>query len=534
MGLENAKSILVVATWGLPSPWRKVNYLLEVKPPSIKEWGKYSRWPPYDGKPIPSYSTTVALIKALEELGWSTKALIFGLETLASSSAGGDNEKKDVNQKHSEIVKRLCGNIPSCSCLRDAAREILDLWVKKYFEDMMDKVAGMHILPGAGVYNISCDSGRVFKYSNSPLLFSFLFEYIVFKSLLELKPDAVILDITHGVNYMPSLAIRSIERPVKVYSALSSKEVGLAVTNSDPVQQNTQESTIHFVVVKRISEEPLPLLREISDIVIEEAKGKLYYMRRPEKPQSMGLRSLDKLEQKVKTLKEDLKVISKAYDYGLALYLIEKLTQKYNVQIPDFEEIVWNECNIESKDSEVTMSRKYILDQDLIMSIIYAKDLLSRISQSIGKKINYTIINQYELYSIECLKKIGIKDIGKLLLEYELDSIRENIKKLLQIVEGDEKENIYNKPIPYAAILNILKDSEAMNRENREKIINEALKSLESEKCDIDKRNFYAHAGLERNSIVVLIKDKTQEPQIMIGYRPECRNKLNTLLKTNP
>lgn len=120
MGSENAKRILVVATWGLPSPWRKVNYLLEVKPPSIEEWGKYSEWQPYDGKPISSYSTTVALIKALEEFGWSTKALIFGLETLASSSAGGDNEKKDVNQKHSEIVGRLCGNIPSC--LRDAAR----------------------------------------------------------------------------------------------------------------------------------------------------------------------------------------------------------------------------------------------------------------------------------------------------------------------------------------------------------------------------------------------------------------------------
>ncbi|QGR19698.1 CRISPR-associated DxTHG motif protein [Stygiolobus azoricus] len=431
MGLENAKRILVVATWGLPSPWRKVNYLLEVKPPSIEEWGKYSEWQPYDGKPIPSYSTTVALIKALEESGWSTKALIFGLETLTSSSAGGDNEKKDVNQKHSEIVGRLCGNIPSC--LRDAAREILNLWVKKYFEDMMDKVAGIHILPGAGVYNITCNSGkRVFKYNNSPLLFSFLFEYIVFKSLLELKPDAVILDITHGVNYMPSLAIRSIERPVKVYSALSSGEVGLAVTNSDPVQQNTQESTIHFVMVKRISEEPLPLLREISDIVIENAKGKLYYMRRPEKPQSIGLKSLDELKQKVKTLKEDLKVISKAYDYGLALYLIEKLTQEYDVKIPDFEEIVWNECNIESKDSEVTISREYILDQDLIMSIIYAKDLLSKVRQSIGKEINYTVINnEYNLYSIECLKKICIKYIGKLLLEYELDSIRENIKELL-------------------------------------------------------------------------------------------------------
>lgn len=397
----------------------------------------------------------------------------------------------------------------------------------------MDRVAGIHILPGAGVYNITCNSGkRVFKYNNSPLLFSFLFEYIVFKSLLEQKPDAVILDITHGVNYMPSLAIRSNERPVKVYSALSSGEVGLAVTNSDPVQQNTQESTIHFVMVKRISEEPLPLLREISDIVIENAKGKLYYMRRPEKPQSIGLKSLDELKQKVKTLKEDLKVISKAYDYGLALYLIEKLTQEYNVQIPDFEEIVWNECNIESKDSEVTISREYILDQDLIMSIIYAKDLLSKVRESIGKEINYTVINnqQYNLYSIECLKKIGIKYIGKLLLEYELDSIRKNIKELLQIMESDEKENIYNKPIPYAAILDILNDSETMNREKREKIINEALKSLESEKCDIDKRNFYAHAGLERNSIVVLIKDKTQEPQIMIGYRPKSRDKINTLL----
>lgn len=90
MGCERTNRILVVATWGLPSVWQKVNYLLAVKPPSIKEWGRYSKWSPYDGKPIPSYSTTVALVKALEELGWRAEALVFGLETLASSRAGRD------------------------------------------------------------------------------------------------------------------------------------------------------------------------------------------------------------------------------------------------------------------------------------------------------------------------------------------------------------------------------------------------------------------------------------------------------------
>lgn len=121
------------------------------------------------------------------------------------------------------------------------------------------------------------------------------------------------------------------------------------------------------------------------------------------------------------------------------------------------------------------------------------------------------------------------------------DSIDENIKEcreFLRILEGVEKQILSWGKNPKMFAKRVQKEKEDLAKirvteqetkgkegwmEESKRILEENLKSLlEKLKCgQIDERNFYAHAGMEKNVTFVYVDEET-----WIGYNIDCWKKV--------
>ena len=69
---------------------------------------------------------------------------------------------------------------------------------------------------GEGKHVCRCRKG-VARYIVSPIAYLVYSYFIILDYLLRIKPDVVLLDITHGVNYMPMLTRGALAYTVDIY-----------------------------------------------------------------------------------------------------------------------------------------------------------------------------------------------------------------------------------------------------------------------------------------------------------------------------
>jgi len=192
VGVEQGERVLGVATWGDPSFWRYAEYVA-------------------GEKRARAFST----LSILREVKSPVKILVVVLDTLADYEAvSGAKSYGNIEESARDYAKRyLCG----------VEAEIVVL--PGIFEKRSREGAG----------------GRLSFESDPRCEFLPLLAYTVFEKAVEVGATSIALDVSHGMNFMPTLALRAAEEAAAALAAAKVERVKLKVYQSDPYPLDFRE-----------------------------------------------------------------------------------------------------------------------------------------------------------------------------------------------------------------------------------------------------------------------------------------------------
>jgi CRISPR-associated DxTHG motif protein len=250
----------------------------------------------------------------------------------------------------------------------------------------------VEILPGIG--NFKLGDSR-YRYSGGVGITMIAMETSLYGRLKRVRPDFVVLDVSHGINYLPLTAAIAVRRAVKMYSSASRKLVSLAILNSDPVTEDDEEASVHIIDSTVFKEDPLPALGEICTRIIESPYRMLVRERPPEKLSRLENEYKQILQDEKLKFREVMRIIERVYPYGLILLLVTKLDQLRNENI-DFKAMyerligllreVLGRRNVEVGDGEVRVVDNFTLEPD-ILNLIYSLELVNDMMSGIPQAI---------------------------------------------------------------------------------------------------------------------------------------------------
>ena len=354
-----------------------------------------------------------------------------------------------------------------------------------------------------------------------------------YNKLMQEKPTKIILDLSHGVNYMPTYLRQTTETATASYILATGNTVKLLVYNSAPVtprDKNTpiEESMIHLVEEKEINN--------------GDAKRILYTQLslRLLKPthQTNPIRSLighsipEHNKQEWKKLMENIKYFTKSAELGQSLplaYLINEINDTKISDLYDSAErftYIKNCSDLVDMDDRTTVF-KYVLRYEAALSITLANSIKSKGWQGTPP------------YPTEHIKKISetYMTISTMrLLDHEIKQLEDRVGIIQKYLPQNQ---IYKTP--YVKLIDIgnIRTEESKRlldiyREQKTaidvKTANEAKKIItQPDKLEEpDRRNLIAHAGLEQNITLVTL----EEGKIFIEYREDVKSRLKDIIRS--
>ena len=333
-------------------------------------------------------------------------------------------------------------------------------------EDISQKLK-IIVIPAIGTFrkaNMVTKFGKIVAKGNEvpparyyPNLVETLLAYSLYGELKGAKEEEVVLDITHGINYLPTLAFNTI------YKLVSLLGLKLTVMNFVPIDsryENNNEIRIYLRV----------------DVVSTVNKGFTF--------------DIDQIDEDNKITDNLNKSIIKALKYNAPLalvYLCKLRKQGINNYYSQFEDAT-GISQISDKENEIIIDKekiKWIEKVDEVWGDIIADFVCGKVNDLASK---YSCGQGY--YNIEILEELAKVVFSR------FSSISENIIQ-------NESNNIYT----------IVKEG---IKDEGEKMYYELLK-FETTPSDPDriKRNYIAHAGLLKEILKV---KKTEAGKICIKY----------------
>ncbi len=217
---------LLVATWGIPHRWQRVEYELE-------------------GERLSSYTSLSMLVKKHCSGDSSCSALIIVADSAAAKS--GDEEWVKRVSAYTDIV--------------EVARSTIDDWIRDNIVGD-DPLANLYsagrvyikVAPNIGSFPIGSvrqPRGMLSlaiddKLTSRGLVVSplGLYEVHALSYILDMlldgrgEYDSVVVDLTHGVNFMPLATFRAALHAARTYAVSRGRSVNIYVYNSEPVYGN--------------------------------------------------------------------------------------------------------------------------------------------------------------------------------------------------------------------------------------------------------------------------------------------------------
>jgi CRISPR-associated protein Csx1 len=303
------------------------------------------------------------------------------------------------------------------------------------------------------------------------LFFNFVY-YNLLMFLDKTKPSNIFVDTTHGINYMQVMGKDAIELAVSAYTASQNNNVLLKVYNSEPVVAHSQGPyKIDEILSKKFNVKS-SILSIVSNFLYPNAKN-----------------SFQKV---IKQLSCDL---DEVFSYASSLYAgmfpylfetkckiemclekVEKELEKLNYGNPKIEVEIKNR-KLVYKDPLVPIQTSYL------HALLYViNKILSNYNEN-SLKNYYNFANNYVT-----------SEIQRVVIQNEISRLKEKLKgKVKGKVRLSSISGVCDSPM---------------------------------KPCIIDKRNFYAHAGLECNSVYI---DKCGD-DFCVSYS-ECLDNVRNLLK---
>jgi len=494
--MSNAgRKALLIATWGLPLTWNCVKYI----PPKLGG-DKLCRRPSeceyvQDGKY--SYSSTSAIYEELLRGGWDVRVVIVGQDTLVAkctrdvstsdqskdlcSSMCNEEEKRSIDKEYCSGNNELFNKVESGGSIHyeellRRAEDVLRSYARTLLGGDVEVRLRVVVLPGVGYY-----SGYRFEGFLENAKFVLMKE--LYEELSAYKPNVVVLDITHGVNYMPTLTYNAVTMLAKSLYVTEGLPKQVVILNSDPVtlQSRCGDVRINVVDVMDMDSEGVT----IGDVLrsIGKFEGAILNIQ-PQMDAAINeeLRALRKDEKRLSDLsKIYVELISKALDYGMILYIATRLTHK---DFEEFKSLVYDKMakvddvikryvsvkyevkdEVSKKDEvgNVVVSRTFVANSDLVLQYVATK-ILEHV------KCRIECCRFEDGYDLRCLSdlvdSLKVGDFARTIFKNEVDIITKNY--------GDK---LTGKP----------------------KLLCEVMGYNDCKECSANKRDLIAHAGLERN-----------------------------------
>jgi CRISPR-associated protein Csx1 len=353
MSKGGTSKVVIIGTWGLPRLWHYVEYVVPKIPGKV--CGRPSDYV-FDDNSVRgySYSSTPMVHDALRRNlnNAEVRVIIVGQDTVITkcdgSRQGGSSSSTqpscigpnntDYNAKvnadkdvcilneglYNEIIKQQ-GRISYREILKRAEeviRKYADVFLRSRKIDY-----DVIIVPGAGDF-----SRFGYRFESSLENAKFVLMNMLYEKLRSELPDAVILDITHGVNYLPAMTISALSEAVKALYVTYGKPRCLLIVNSDPVNEDCATSRMNIGDALDLDREGLTFNEALRNIGAFEGTTVSMQL----KPNVTNIDELKRIKSNDGRIRDlSSKLVDKvgtALEYGALLYVAEKLRSS------DFEE----------------------------------------------------------------------------------------------------------------------------------------------------------------------------------------------------
>ncbi|ABW02334.1 CRISPR-associated CARF protein Csx1 [Caldivirga maquilingensis] len=541
---DSEERVLVLAPWGLPTLWDEVNYVIPrvsesggklcVRPINI-EWNDVDK--------VKSYTSLAGVLRYITNAGHKgfIDVIIMGLDTLAFPDTRSQSGNCNVVGILSDFTNTLRNGKVNYRDIENTAYSLLKNCISQYlggFNSKADKInIEVEILPGTGTYRAGNFNARFMGGINN---LNFTMLYKLYNKVRYNKYSAIIIDITHGVNYLPMITYMAAQLIAKYLSARDNKDICLITFNADPISRQkteaTQERRLNIIEMQNISIEPHEFLKELTGRLNKE---KIFRIVRTNHDKDK-INKLNKLNNNYEDIRRRLNPsrITTSLEYGFALYLVTYLRKNNLTHVKDLEELSRNISNLCDEiynymNEAVDIS---INNNEVLISRIYdfeTSPLLLSMAFDVVRNRVINVLNLDQLMDneggidIEYLLKIPVSSVADTILSNEVDSIKRAAELFRDVAVNllGMNKGILGGYVKYGNIHDFVNKSiiDIGRRSNdiREEIKNYSCDNQDSHddsECRFNDRNFIAHAGLERNITCI----KISGDKVFIKYIDKC------------
>jgi CRISPR-associated protein Csx1 len=488
-----SEETLLITVWGNPETWTTVEkYTVELP----------------ENKPQQAEKPYKSTLGPLMETYNHPKTLLYAPSTL---------EKPSKDKNYEQIVDEVKQYITSK--LNDA------LYCPKPSQ------VETAIAPTIGSFR---KNKEIYKSKGSIEVYRSYTHITAYNKLMQQKPTEIIMDLSHGVNYMPTYLRQTTETAIASYVLATGNTVKLLVYNSDPVQPRDrdtpiEEATINLVEEKQISQ------WDAKQILYTQLHLHLLKPTHQPKPISSPLaRPIpEHNKQEWRKLMENIMYFVKSAELGQSLPLAYLINEINNTNIPELYRIAERfayikDCSdlIDINDGIIVF--KYALRYEAALSITLAASIRSKGWQ------------EKPPYPLEYIKEISenyMTTATARLLDNEAKQLKDRVGFVQKYLP---QYKIFKTP--YVKLINVgniqteerksLLDIYRDQRPIDERMVREAEKIMMQDdkrvvKKGYDPRNLIAHAGLEQNITLVTVEDG----EILVEYGEDKRIKLKDIIQ---
>ncbi|MEO0111630.1 MAG: CRISPR-associated CARF protein Csx1 [candidate division WOR-3 bacterium] len=374
--------------------------------------------------------------------------------------------------------------------IRDHSHSLIEDFCKKEVGYQPDKII---ISYGVGKFNNLKFIGNAMDF------YYYVFKELSFTLLEWLKNYSlqnenriyldIYLDISHGINFLPVLTYRALKEILQILAYIC--EIRFIVLNSDTYIRAEKSdtlntpNTLNINVIEESKILPKIIAYKISKRPIEPSSAPNSEEKEKKKEKENEKEKIGKIISEVlgsKNIAQEILYFLSAFMYALPLFVITYLPDKEELE-KEIEKIIKEfENNIEIK----TKNNKKEITRNIEFTINFENLIKAYLLSWLLNKKGFYKKDEIELEEIKKIKEIWKEN-------FPVESNR------IDVEINDIKELFSSLPQDYKTYLEIKKKSSDSN--------------------NIDKRNFFAHAGFEHN--IIEMKKENQKIKLRINSKLE-------------
>jgi len=464
----------IIASWGNPFIWRPAKYHLHG----------------YDQDPVESRTTLPLLAKTTKAKG----ATIIIPDTLAIARPRRDDKEcshLDKPLTHAEKYEEI----------REAAERIVNEWIHNCISLDKNIEPRIVVAPTVGSYAGSREGPRLEASYHDKLQAAPAEAYwtvAVLETLRALKEEGVdklVVDLTYGVNYMPAELYAATLYAASLYAVATGENVVLEYYNSTPYPQGYQEEIPELPVFKIETIKITPTLGALHLQTVQISREPEILAYSPDTPKD----AIDKIEKITYKLRPLIEKGRQALATAIIAAPLAPL-------IIDPEGLLPHNCAIRLVEEALDIQNENV-------SVETSNNII-KIQHRVAVKKESAAQILLAGYIIKYIKRISPKSAG-VSTDYcaDIDSLKASVEKMVfpnRFLADHELDNIDNCiNSGSGCFLSRYQDPRESSCKGRRP----------------SSRNFYAHAGLERNVTVVVPRMR------LVCYPRECKSCVEELLE---